>query len=158
MLLLKHDLLVLKDTAVTKACSWWDKERERSSPSVTSAGSSEVSKAFHMTKRLGCSCSWISEITTVQTEFVAKCLMRNHTPSVFNSASRCFLIYPLQTREVFAGPWALGKSTSVNSSVYVQTTAAVAPLFPFKWCHGRRDSQLDMHPKAHTALDLLVFS
>lgn len=152
----RHDFLVLKDVAVTKGCSWWDSER--SSPSVTSAGSSEVSKPFHMTKQLDCSCSWSNEVITVQTEFVAKCFMRNHTPNMFDSASRGFLIYLLRIPEDCEGPWASGKCTSVNSSVHVQTTAAVAPLFPLKWCHGRWDSQLDVHPKPHTALDLLIFN
>lgn len=122
----KHDLLVLKDAAVTKACSWWDSEGERSSPSVASAGSSEASKPFHVTKQLDCSCSWINEVTTVQTEFVAKCFMRNHSPSMFDLASRCSVIYPL-VHEVCEGPRAFGKCTSVNPSVPVQTTAAVAP-------------------------------
>lgn len=62
----KHELLVLKDAAFTEACSWWDSGRERSSPSVTSAGSSKVNKLFHMTEQLDCSFSWINEVTTVQ--------------------------------------------------------------------------------------------
>ena len=82
---------------------------------------------FHMTRQLDCSCSWINEVITVQKEFVAtvKCFVRNHTPSTFDLASRGFLIYPSQIPEICEGPWAFGKCACDNSSVHIQTTAAL---------------------------------
>ena len=115
---------------------------------------------FHMTRQLDCSYSWINEVITVQKEFVAtfKCFMRNHTPSMFDLASRGFLIYPSWISEICEGVWAFGKHACDNSSVHIQTTAVVVSLFSWNQCHSRKDSQLDICPKPWAALHLLIFN